>query len=312
MAINVKFGNTILDNGFVMIPNLLLDNQKELDLTDDELLFIIKVMRHHESFKLHDKQINENLSSKTLQRRRKSLKDKGYLETTVYKYQNKDGTWINDGILYDFSGLILKLSEITPKKNLSPSGHSGEKIAHEVPLNNTNYNTTSNIFKFTEEFEKRYKTKYVLSSEEKLLLHNSTEEFKKSIPYIFDYVDSYKAMNKLDEEVVPRLMFFLKVPFRQKELISFAQDILFAEEKEEEQKQRNAENKVQQSIFLPTIIKKGLNKDTLPLLMKEKGLTNLYYSFDYYTKSEIDLIKPIIEKLPDGYGKKFEGATNGL
>lgn len=312
MTTQVRFGNNLLDSGFVMIPNLLLDYQDELELTDDELLFIIKIFRHHESFKLHDKQIDDKVSSKTLQRRRKSLKEKGYLETTIYKYQDKNGTWVNDGVLYDFSGLILKLTEITPKKNLSPSGHFEEKIGHEVPLNNTNYNTTSYIFKFTEEFEKRYKTKYILSSEEKLLLRNSSEEFKKSIPYIFEYADSYKAMNKLDEEVVPRLIFFLKVPFRQRELISFAQDILFAEELEEQRKQKNAENKVQQSIFLPTIIKKGLNKDTLPLLLKEKGLSNMYYSFDYYTKNEIDLIKPIIEKLPDGYGKKFEGALSGL
>lgn len=231
---SARWGNAF-DQGFTMIPNILIDRQKELNLTDDELLFIIKVMRHHENFKLHDNQIDDDISSKTLQRRRNSLKNKGYLETTIYKYQLKDGTWRNDGILYDFSGLSIVMSQLESKKNLPPSGQNEAIAVPEKSVqHNIKYNTTRELDFFKAEFEKRYKTPYKLTEQEKLLLFNSSPEFKQAIPYIFMYTDCYKEMNQLDENVIPRLSFFLKVKFRQDQLIKFAQENIYAEELEEE------------------------------------------------------------------------------
>lgn len=234
-----RWGNSILDSGFTMIPNILIDKQKELNISDDELLFIIKVMRHHENFKLHDNQIDDDVSSKTLQRRRNSLKKKGYLDITIYKYQLKDGTWRNDGILYDFSGLSVAMTQLEPKKNLQPSGQN-EAIAipKVTSQHNINYNTTRELDFFKTEFEKKYKTPYRITAQEKLLLHNSSPEFKQAIPYIFAYTNCYKEMNQLDENVIPRLSFFLKVKFRQDQLIKFAQENIFAEELEAEWERR--------------------------------------------------------------------------
>ena len=45
----IKFGNYIYEYGYVMISNLLLDYQNELKLTNDEVMFIIKVFRHKNS-----------------------------------------------------------------------------------------------------------------------------------------------------------------------------------------------------------------------------------------------------------------------
>ena len=41
MTLTAKFGN-LMDQGFLAVPNLLLDYYEELGLTDDEVFFIIK------------------------------------------------------------------------------------------------------------------------------------------------------------------------------------------------------------------------------------------------------------------------------
>ena len=42
--------NYLTSAGFVAVSNLLLDYQLELGLTEGELLFIIKVLRHKDGF----------------------------------------------------------------------------------------------------------------------------------------------------------------------------------------------------------------------------------------------------------------------
>ncbi len=271
-----KWGN-LLDYGFTMIPNLLIDNQHELGISDDELLFIIKVMRHNESYKLHDDQISQDLSSKTIQRRRKTLIDKGYLQVEIYKYQDKEGHWHTDGILYDFTNLTMALTQLEKsedKKNKTPSGQNWEIESSECPVNNTINNTTyvlgekSNISpkneedevvdqedimddngelvetdnkikiiteeeekyysskqllnNYIKEFEKRYNRKYNLTITEKYLYDRAPIEFKKSLPYLFQFVDEYKENGSLSEDVTPKLSFFLKVNFRKHQLINYA------------------------------------------------------------------------------------------
>ena len=45
--------NYLQRNGFVMVSNLLIDYQEDLGITDDELVFITKVMKNTSSWRLH-------------------------------------------------------------------------------------------------------------------------------------------------------------------------------------------------------------------------------------------------------------------
>ena len=112
MADTIKFGNYIYEYGYVMISNLLVDYQNQLQLTNDEVMFIIKVFRHKNGYKLHDSVLDDTISSKTLQRRRKSLVEKGYLEFKVMKSIDNNGKIITDGIVYDFTALDVALSHL--------------------------------------------------------------------------------------------------------------------------------------------------------------------------------------------------------
>ena len=59
--------NYIQRDGFVMVSNLLISYQSELGITDRELMFIIKAIKHKENYKLHDEQLDPNVSARTLQ-----------------------------------------------------------------------------------------------------------------------------------------------------------------------------------------------------------------------------------------------------
>ena len=82
--------NYIQRDGFVMVSNLLISYQSELGITDRELMFIIKAIKHKENYKLHDEQLDPNVSARTLQRCRKTLKEKGYFYKTLDVSLNKE------------------------------------------------------------------------------------------------------------------------------------------------------------------------------------------------------------------------------
>lgn len=101
-----NFGDNLLNEGFTSIPNILLNYQKELDLTNDELLFYIKIYSKNKS-KITDEEIGMKNSRTTYFRIRKSLENKKYLKITQLYQKNEKGKIISIGINYDFSGLIL-------------------------------------------------------------------------------------------------------------------------------------------------------------------------------------------------------------
>ena len=228
MTLTTRFGN-LMDYGFLAIPNLLLDNYEELGLNDDEVFFVIKCMRHKDDFRIHDEQLSKNLSSKTMQRRRNSLKVKGFLETTVFKEQNEDGTWSTLGIEYDFSNLILALTQVADKLSAERAKLSSIK-PKVTALHNTNHNTSrkfeipAEVNTFLNNYKTNYGLDYKLTSTEKLLLEKASPEFLRSIPFISEYTKYQKEYGKLPASFTGRLIFFQKVDFRQAELIAFAND----------------------------------------------------------------------------------------
>jgi hypothetical protein len=228
MTITTRWGNNLLDSGFLMVPNLLIDNQEELGLSDDELLFIIKTMRHQESYKIHDNQLSETLSSKTMQRRRKSLKDKGYLEVEIHKMQIEDGTWLTEGIVYNYEGLMIALNALDNKIKSERSKMSQNKTATSVLHNNNKIlaqeKIPEEVVKYMDKYKTKYGVDYKLTNDEKLLLEKASPEFLRSIPFIFDYTDYQKEYGKLPSTFNGRLIFFQKVLWRQSELVAFADE----------------------------------------------------------------------------------------
>ena len=209
--------NYLQRNGFVMVSNLLIDYQEELGITDDELVFITKVMKNTSSWRLHDSDISKSVSSKTLQRRRKSLKEKGLLEYKTVTITNSLGQKFNDGIMYDLSKLEQKLQEISNKIEEKKV----ETIKKEIKENNIDLTdedfstiTESSLLKYQKDWYNYYRTKYELSKQER-------DEYNKLSPFdkrYFKYVFEYCSENNLLSKITPRLSLFLKTKFRMNDL----------------------------------------------------------------------------------------------
>ena len=106
-AISIRFGDEILDSGFTVIPNLVLDHYAELGITSAEMMFVIHIWKYwwqeknpHPSLK----RIADTMGVSNLQAMRysHSLQDKGYLSVTS-RYDPGLGQLSNE---YDFTTLI--------------------------------------------------------------------------------------------------------------------------------------------------------------------------------------------------------------
>lgn len=128
---NPRWKDDVLNPGFTILPNTLIDRQCELGITDVELLLILKVSRNSPDWHIHDNDIPGNMSPRTLQRTRRSLRQKGYLDFTVFRRVNDtdDGKqYYTSGITYNFAGLECKLLEL-PK--VTYGAGEGNQIADE-------------------------------------------------------------------------------------------------------------------------------------------------------------------------------------
>lgn len=304
-----RFGNLILDQGFIMVPNLLLDYQEDLGLSDDELLFIIKVLRHHETFRIHDKDLSQSVSEKTLQRRRASLKNKGYLDTTVFKSQDANGTWITNGITYDFTKLLLAISEIYNSKNKVEAKEEPRKIPKQIKQSHS-----KEVNEFITEFESKYNYKYKLTQEEELLLKNASPEFIRSIPYILKYVNDKGEAGDLPEGFTPKLIFFLKVDFRKEELIKYASELIEEKEEEEKEKVRRvilAEETIKEKAEFETFLRETgfVYDEVVEYLRKNKAPHILYFVNKSFNADHLKNIKPYLEKMKDNSKADYNDIT---
>ena len=222
MADTIKFGNYIYEYGYVMISNLLVDYQNQLQLTNDEVMFIIKVFRHKNGYKLHDSVLDDTISSKTLQRRRKSLVEKGYLEFKVMKSIDDNGKIITDGIVYDFTALDVALSHLASDLSEMEAQKKLEKettiIAPVEPI----VNKSDVIESFRDEYKKKYNKEYNLSREEKDAIKKLSKKEVDALKYIFEYFEENK--DNLPPDFYPRIIFFTKVGWRMEQLVKFAEE----------------------------------------------------------------------------------------
>ena len=218
--------NYIQRNGFVMISNLLLDFQQELGITESELSFIIKIMKNKNGYAIHDKDLDPTVCTKTLSRKRNSLKEKGLLRFSIIKSQDSiTGTFKTDGISYDLSPLEEKLQIISDKIE----SEREEKIKQHLTRENKVVETTeeSPLETFKKDYLNYYGIEYILNEYELKKYNSLTNEEKNMISYIFNYCSD----NDLFGKIVPRLSLFFKTKFRFDELRRYCRENGFTEEK---------------------------------------------------------------------------------
>lgn len=208
--------NYIQRDGFVMVSNLLINYQSELGITDRELMFIIKAIKHKENYKLHDEQLDPSVSARTLQRCRKSLKEKGYLNYKVWKYTDEKGHIHTEGITYDFSPLeeeLQRISNLIAEEKESQINKEAENYIIE-------YGENSPIVKYMEDWENHYGDKYRLTPAEKQWYNKLSEEEQEYISRIFDFCEDMH----LFKEITPRIILFVKTASRWKQLKEYVND----------------------------------------------------------------------------------------
>ena len=220
--------NYIQRNGFVMVSNLLLDFQQELGITESELSFIIKIMKNKNGYAIHDKDLDPTVCTKTLSRKRNSLKEKGLLRFSIIKSQDPiTGTFKTDGISYDLSPLEEKLQIISDKIE----SEREEKIKQHLTRENKVVETTedSPLETFKKDYLNYYGIEYILNEYELKKYNSLSNEEKNMISYIFNYCSD----NDLFGKIVPRLSLFFKTKFRFDELRRYCRENGFTAEKTE-------------------------------------------------------------------------------
>ena len=218
--------NYIQRNGFVMVSNLLLDFQQELGITESELSFIIKILKNKNGYAIHDKDLDPTVCTKTLSRKRNSLKEKGLLRFSIIKSQDPiTGTFKTDGISYDLSPLEEKLQIISDKIE----SEREEKIKQHLTRENKVVETTedSPLETFKKDYLNYYGIEYILNEYELKKYNSLSNEEKNMISYIFNYCSD----NDLFGKIVPRLSLFFKTKFRFDELRRYCRENGFTEEK---------------------------------------------------------------------------------
>src|SRR3989338_5979300 len=105
-----KFGHTIASQGYTQVPNLLLEYQKELKISNSELRLLLHILQHrwdNNPGKTHPalkKLIKfSGMSSATIHRAKDKLIEKGYLKT-LKMLRNPYRTHS-----YDITGLLTAL-----------------------------------------------------------------------------------------------------------------------------------------------------------------------------------------------------------
>ena len=238
--------NYLQRNGFIMVSNLLIDYQEELGITDDELVFITKIMKNSSGWRLHDCDISKTVSSKTLQRRRKSLKEKGLLDYKTITITNSLGQKFNDGIMYDLSKLEEKLQSISDKIESEKINQIKQEIEDnglEVSEDLVEEISETPLLKFQKDWYNYYGTKYELSKAERDEFNSLKPEIKNCFKYVFQYCIDKNLLSK----ITPRISLFLKTKFRLNDLISWCKDNAeipaFTSNKEEKQEEPVEEEK---------------------------------------------------------------------
>jgi len=113
----VTWGNKILDEGFTMIPNVLIENYKNIGITDTDMLIILAILRFSFRGKLPfpaQKTLSEitGYSRRTIIRSIKKLKMLGYITVLKRYIKRENENPQRTSNLYNLHGLMEKLNTI--------------------------------------------------------------------------------------------------------------------------------------------------------------------------------------------------------
>jgi len=142
-----QFLRNDLENGFYQIPNSIMKYRKELNLTLEDIGIINYIAYHSKGWAINFKEELNDMSERTIRRKIKNLKDKGYLETTSKKYKTEEG-FVCAGSICDIEGLISKiheLDEIYQKEGKSKLTEITAETVKNDTYNNTNINNTNSV-----------------------------------------------------------------------------------------------------------------------------------------------------------------------
>lgn len=228
--------NYIQRNGFVMVSNLLIDHQQELGISETELCFIIKIMKHKSGFCIHDRDLDPTVSEKTVSRRRMALKEKGLLNYSVIKKQDPNtGRFATEGVSYDLSPLEEKLQIISDRIEAEREKEAAKYVKDNnltvEPSDTEIEEDNSPIAKYKKDYKNTYKVPYIPSEYELQRYDSLDEEEKKMLNYIFDYCSAKNLLGK----IVPRLSLFFKTTFRFNDLKDFCVENGYINNEEEQQ-----------------------------------------------------------------------------
>ena len=221
--------NYLQGAGFTMVSNLIMDNQVSLGITNEEFAFIVKIYKNVKGYKIHDSALDPTVSTRTLQRRRKSLKDKGILNYVVYKRRDDAGHIITDGIGYDLSPLEEKLQAIFDSNN-EVKAHKLENIQKKYIVEEDD----SPLSQYMSDWKDTYGSEYSMSSFEMDAYKKLNDKGKETLRYIFKLIESTGEFGT----IIPRLSLFFKVPARMRQLYAFMEECKETERQEEEDKSR--------------------------------------------------------------------------
>ncbi len=125
-AIVARWGDELLDDGFTVLPNLIMKHYAKLGVSPSEMMLVAHIVQYQWTEKNPYPSLQGIAERMGLSRRQvnnyiKSLKDKGYLEVRE-RYTPGRGQQTSE---YDFSGLRLAVLHLvkggsgTPLKNSS-------------------------------------------------------------------------------------------------------------------------------------------------------------------------------------------------
>ena len=121
-AISVRFGDALLQHGFTVIPNLILDHYAQLGITHAEFVFTVHVWRYWWTERdpypsLRTVAEKMGVTWRQAHRYAQSLESKQLLRIT-HRLDDQQGQMTNE---YDFSPLIEKVIALAGAKDFTPA-----------------------------------------------------------------------------------------------------------------------------------------------------------------------------------------------
>ena len=188
-------------DGWSPIPNILFDCQDELELSDLELLFIIRIYRFSEGFSVKNERLS--LCDRTIQKTRKSLHEKGLIDYCVKRERKADGTIITKGTTYNLSLLKERLDSIyLGKLNSQPASISLHLNGIVVPSSGNDIPITCNEVSDVEKCDTPILKEHYIRTSNKNIENTTTTLEKSSSLFSSTEIDEAKQILKNQAELI--------------------------------------------------------------------------------------------------------------